>query len=121
MAENGDGRRASSVGEAFVEPVIRVLEALHEEVTKHGVEAVDDLTEDSNALIYRSCLNVRDEFTAPNGLYVGWEMCQVRRHEIIMERDCIRYKFDDTRGRCQRQYLIGSDSEVPLSSCLLCL
>lgn len=68
MAEDRDGGRAARVGEAAVEPFVRVLEAFGEEVAEDGVEVFGHLAEDFDALVDRLGLGVGDVFAARGGL-----------------------------------------------------
>lgn len=84
VTEDGDGRCAARVGEPPLEPVVRVLEALHEEVAENGVEVVRHLAEGLDALVHRLSLHVGDEFAAHGGLEVFGKMPLVCGHEVVV-------------------------------------
>lgn len=95
MAEDGDGGSATRVGEATIEPVVGVLEALHEEVPEDRVKVVRNLAESLDSLFHGFGLCIGNMFSAQVGFQIFREMPLVGRHQVVMQGNSVRHEFND--------------------------
>ena len=84
VAEDGDGGRGTRVREAFVEPVVRAFEALHEKVAEHRVEVVADLAEGFDAVVDGFGLGFGDVLAADVRLEVFGEVALVGGYKVVV-------------------------------------
>ena len=95
VAEDGDGGCGARVCRSALEPGFWVVEAFGEEVAENRVEVVDDVFEDSDAVVRGAGLGVGDVFAADVGFHVFGEMSVVGGHEVIVEGHGVGHEFDD--------------------------
>ena len=98
MAEDGNGRCASRVGQPLHEPLVRVVEVFRKEVPHDGVESRCDLAELLNPGLLRLRLHFADFLAALVALQVTGVEPFMGRHEILVERYCVGHEFDDACG-----------------------
>ena len=101
MPEDGDGGCGSRVREPALEPLVGVLEALHEKVAHDGVELVHYGFEDVDTLGGGLGLSVCYHLPADVCLVVIGVVALVGGHEVIVERNCIGDELDDAGGGSQ--------------------